>query len=268
MKKFLSVFSIIFLTIFMTSCVTDLNGEKFSARLIDGNYLSTNEFTTNNKDITTFQTDIKVSEASIMEYVKKDGRNMVKDLFTVEERFYTTFRVEIKITINEEEHIVQFEKMKANDNKTTTEYVIEKLTTDIEGLSKICFTILDKDLDEYAEAASCELVFVDDTKNIKCELLNNTVLYRFVLKDPENLCTEISNGGVLMNIDYTYKFLPETYLLLSIKTSDSQITQNLYLELSNGEQIFGEYNPELSYEHMYFSMHMPNEDLVVTIRKK
>lgn len=142
MKKISLLILAIIVVLLCGSCFPTSKREyvKFIASLKERRYIS-EEYNSQREDLDEFQAIVKFHSISGIEFSKTHGENQVEDLFDISEKY----GLEIKITINGEEYIVEFNKMKSLDDITNTSYIIEQLDTKLEGLSSIIFTIVDDD---------------------------------------------------------------------------------------------------------------------------
>lgn len=258
-KKSITILTVFTVFIFLTSCG---NMQKpFVSSLKEGRYKSTSEYITSNDEVTELFVELDFRDRTIMEYVKRNGKadsSLVKDLYTVNDRFYLVYSVDITIIINGNENKVMFQNMKSKDLITTSEYKITGLNTEIEGLKYIYVNLIDEDDDKIAEAMDCELVFEDETYNITTRLENNDVKYKLELVDPENVCLDSQKGGT------TYELFSgdEIRIYTHYSSTNEETDPRIYVKLSDGTIIKGTQYDRLK---LYFDITMPEDNLVATV---
>ncbi len=154
----------------------------FLHSLKTGRYISDGTFTVGDLEISYFE--LELTEGDRMQYVKPAGKSMIKDLSTVNVKFYTVLRGKISLCVNGKNEEFKFEDAKALNYKTETEYKLNGLhpvsdnsENDYSSLNDFIITTLDKDGDGVAEALDIKLGDAAFTA------VNNDILYSFTLRD-------------------------------------------------------------------------------------
>lgn len=144
MKK-ISLISLFFiLVVCMTGCAEP---KQFECSLQEGRFQGKS---TNSE----LAISVEFLEISIMEYVKTNT-NKVKDLSTIDTKFYTPYRVNFVLSEGNENYVVEFSEMVAQNNDTTDTYKL----SDIKGdaferkldLSDVEIQLIDNDSDKVVD---------------------------------------------------------------------------------------------------------------------
>lgn len=165
MKKiFVSIFLLV-----ISLCLVGCNlaeSKTFTISLRDGLY--SGQYNDN------YDIYIEFDNISIMEFVKTQAGNCMKDLYTKDEKFYTPYDVQIIITsANGKEKIhntkIKFKDMVAINNQTTTTYKLLNITDDGSyDISKFNIELVDIDNDSIADKLNLDIE--SNLINGKCEL--------------------------------------------------------------------------------------------------
>ncbi len=154
----------------------------FTHALKTGRYISDELYTVGDLEISYFE--MELTDGNMMQYVKTDGRGMIKDLATINDRFQTVLCVKLTMCVSGETEQFRFEKAKALNNTTETEYLVSELAaSDPEtapkypGLDSFMMTTVDDDGDGVAEKVHIEI----NGTEIVAE--NNDIPYTFTLRD-------------------------------------------------------------------------------------
>lgn len=96
---------VIFLSVCFVGC--DMNAtQAFSYSLKEGRYIAETAVSVGDDSISGFS--LGLLNGSIMQYVKTDGKSMIKDFTTVNEKFYTVYIANLTLTVNGEEQTFTF----------------------------------------------------------------------------------------------------------------------------------------------------------------
>ena len=150
---------------------------------------------------------IEFDNISIMEFVKTQTGNCMKDLYTKDEKYYTPYDVHIIITsaaYNEKIYntIIRFKDMVAINNQTTTTYKLSNITDDGSyDISKFNIELVDTDNDLVADKLNldieskfingeCELVYHPESGS---EDLHSIQMVNYSLTYDENLVVEVGH---------------------------------------------------------------------------
>lgn len=143
MKKFLSLIFLLVFSICLLGCIT-IEGKTFTIALKDGMYQG--------QDTDGTIVNIMFDEISIMEYVKTNQRNRMKDLYTKDEKIYTPYYVTIIISNGIYNTSLEFTGMKAKDYQTTTTYKVSKIiAVGNHNVKNFQIELVDDDNDKIAE---------------------------------------------------------------------------------------------------------------------
>ena len=150
---------------------------------------------------------IEFDNISIMEFVKTQTGNCMKDLYTKDEKYYTPYDVHIIITsaaYNEKIYNtrIRFKDMVAINNQTTTTYKLSNITDDGSyDISKFNIELVDTDNDLVADKLNldieskfingeCELVYHPESGS---EDLHSIQMVNYSLTYDENLVVEVGH---------------------------------------------------------------------------
>ncbi len=251
MKK-ISLFIVCLLCLCISGCV--VNQKQFSYALKPGKYISEESFSYNNIDITYFE--LELNEGNIMRYVKTDGENMIKDLYTINEKFYTVYDVNLTMCINGENKLIIFDKVKSSNYQTTLKYKVIGLDYPIydtkeeyELFKSFTLETIDEDGDLIAEKL---LITIDEITFI---VENQDVPYIFTLNDEKGLfgttgtieTTYLANQTVTLYVNEVVSY-DDKYLMPIIIINDEMIKP--YLDITTSVYRWG------------YSFEMPNYDIV------
>ena len=150
---------------------------------------------------------IEFDNISIMEFVKTQTGNCMKDLYTKDEKYYTPYDVHIIITsaaYNKKIYNtrIRFKDMVAINNQTTTTYKLSNITDDGSyDISKFNIELVDTDNDLVADKLNldieskfingeCELVYHPESGS---EDLHSIQMVNYSLTYDENLVVEVGH---------------------------------------------------------------------------
>ena len=150
---------------------------------------------------------IEFDNISIMEFVKTQTGNCMKDLYTKDEKSYTPYDVQIIITYaayNEKIYNtkIKFKDMVAINNQTTTTYKLSNITDDGSyDISKFNIELVDTDNDLVADKLNldieskfingkCELVYHPESGS---EDLHSIQMVNYSLTYDDNLVVEVGH---------------------------------------------------------------------------
>lgn len=243
MKKYIFIILLLLLPM-LTGCVL-LNQKQFIAKLQEGEYIN-EEYLTSNDTINSFKMSICFKEGNRMQYVKNYD-NMIKDLYTVNEKFYDVYEVRIKITINEVDYYLSFERINSVSKMSTNKYFLNDIKNNnsnptfkpIKGLEKIYFTIIDDDGNQEVETINCELIFKDEKDNVSTKLNYRGNDFKLQIIDQDNVCTfedgfetEMTiQGGEYIIINFNRNIECELYYSIT----NDEITLEYYLAVDKIE---------------------------------
>lgn len=165
MKK-LSLISFLFAIVLgLTSCVIS-EPKQFESSLRVGLFQGTPK---DNEELTI---NIEFTEMDTMEFMKKDFYK-IKDLSTIDTKFYTSYYVNFVLSEGNENYVVKFSEFVAKNNNTTDTYKIKKVNGDTFGrnldLSHVTMKLMDMDNDKIVDELELEykLNGKTDTANLK-----------------------------------------------------------------------------------------------------
>lgn len=144
MKK-ISLIGLLFIISFcLTGCVEP---KQFECSLKEGLFQG-------NSNDSKLTISAEFSEIDIGEYVKTN-ENKVKDLSTIDTKFYTPYHVNIVFSEENENYAVEFSKMVALDANTADTYKLSNIKDDMFGckfdLSNVSIQLIDNDSDKVAD---------------------------------------------------------------------------------------------------------------------
>ena len=185
---------------------------------------------------------IEFDNISIMEFVKTQTGNCMKDLYTKDEKYYTPYDVHIIITsaaYNEKIYntIIRFKDMVAINNQTTTTYKLSNITDDGSyDISKFNIELVDTDNDLVADKLNldieskfingeCELVYHPESGS---EDLHSIQMVNYSLTYDENLVVEVGHYENSKTVISGYK------LVFYVKSSSIDKEVLMYI---NDEQV-------------------------------
>lgn len=234
MKKLVSLLFSLLLVFPLIGCVEP---KQFEISLKEGLFYGVSSNNTDNEIFLEF------SEIGRMEYVKTNN-NKVKDLSTIDTKFYTPYHVTIIITEGNENYIIDYSEMVALNNSTTDTYKISKINGDMYN-KKIDFTdfkmqLIDNDNDNIVDELKIEynLNGEDDCAIVKFisdkqhdEVAHYGFQYECVLSYDENIyfdwkSDELFFAGkqLLYNIDKVDGYIIAMY-----------VNNELYMEIDSDE---------------------------------
>ena len=185
---------------------------------------------------------IEFDNISIMEFVKTQTGNCMKDLYTKDEKYYTPYDVHIIITsaaYNEKIYNtrIRFKDMVAINNQTTTTYKLSNITDDGSyDISKFNIELVDTDNDLVADKLNldieskfingeCELVYHPESGS---EDLHSIQMVNYSLTYDENLVVEVGHYENSKTVISGYK------LVFYVKSSSVDKEVLMYI---NDEQV-------------------------------
>lgn len=185
---------------------------------------------------------IEFDNISIMEFVKTQTGNCMKDLYTKDEKYYTPYDVHIIITsaaYNEKIYNtrIRFKDMVAINNQTTTTYKLSNITDDGSyDISKFNIELVDTDNDLVADKLNldieskfingeCELVYHPESGS---EDLHSIQMVNYSLTYDENLVVEVGHYENSKTVIAGYK------LVFYVKSSSVDKEVLMYI---NDEQV-------------------------------
>ena len=196
---------------------------------------------------------IEFDNISIMEFVKTQTGNCMKDLYTKDEKYYTPYDVHIIITsaaYNEKIYntIIRFKDMVAINNQTTTTYKLSNITDDGSyDISKFNIELVDTDNDLVADKLNldieskfingeCELVYHPESGS---EDLHSIQMVNYSLTYDENLVVEVGH------YENSKTVIAGCKLVFYVKSSSIDKEVLMYIN----DQQFG--YPQISIHHGY-----------------
>ncbi len=234
----------------------------FIHSLKKGRYISQEVLTLEDLEITNFQ--MELTDGNMMEYVKTDGENMIKDIFTVKEKLQTVFGVNITMCINGETWPFHFESAAARNRNTQTEYQISGLAPVSRGtvhkfleIDSLILKTLDTDGDGTAE--KLEIQIGDQTFTAE----NKDIPHRFTLHDEKGI---FGTKGKITTTHFDYQTVElyadqvtsanVVYRMPVITFSDGQVVKPVLEETQSGNKI---------YRRWILSFQMPSQDIIGTV---
>ncbi len=253
MKKVVLAIAIIICVICLLFSGCTFEQKQFSYSLKTGRYISEEVFNVGDLEITHFQ--IELTDGDRMKYVKTDGEGMIKDLFTINEKFSTIYDVNVSMCIDGETVNFLFEQAKALDYKTTTEYNISNLyprhmneRDTYPSINSLVMTTIDKDGDGVAEELKIKI------GDVTILATNNDVPYKLTLQDDKGLFGTI---GTVESIYFDYQTV-ERYVYEVTRYTDTILMP--VITLSDGEVIKPILEKDSTYR-WFFSFPMPSKDI-------
>ena len=185
---------------------------------------------------------IEFDNISIMEFVKTQTGNCMKDLYTKDEKYYTPYDVHIIITsaaYNKKIYNtrIRFKDMVAINNQTTTTYKLSNITDDGSyDISKFNIELVDTDNDLVADKLNldieskfingeCELVYHPESGS---EDLHSIQMVNYSLTYDKNLVVEVGHYENSKTVIAGYK------LVFYVKSSSIDKEVLMYI---NDEQV-------------------------------
>ncbi len=257
MKKIVSVLFLNVLLFIICGCeIHEKQLPKFDFSIKEGRYQNEEQVVVNNQS---YDACIRFEEASTMEYVKRGGRQMVEDLYTANEKFYTVHRIDMTITIDEVEYTILTNQMTCKSMDTKNEYLITMETNEI-NLEKAYFTLVNNDEDTVAEKAICELSFKTEKGEeqlIQFNLVNYDERHILTIIDEKKMTNYLENENTT---SCQLSLLPGDVIYITIK---NEFTKKMIVSLSTGEVIEVKYDKD--FRGYRYILKMPEYDLTVEV---
>ncbi len=144
MKK-ISLISLLFTIVFCLIGCTE--PKQFECSLKDGLF----QGKSSNSELTI---SVEFSEITRMEYVKRKA-NIVKDLSTIDTKFYTPYYVNFILSEGNENYVIEFSQMVAQSRNTTDTYKLSNIKDDAFGrkldLTSVKIQLIDNDCDKVVD---------------------------------------------------------------------------------------------------------------------
>ncbi len=266
MKKL--VIAILLLTLpcsLLSGCIFEQ--KPFIHSLKTGRYICDDSFMLGDLEINYFE--LELTDGNMMQYVKTDGKSMIKDLFTVNERFQTVLDASITMCINGKTEEFMFNNAKPLNFRTETEYKLHNLQP-IESNSKsaypaikdLIFATVDNDGNNIAEKL---IIKIND---VEIEAENTDILYSFTLRDDEGIfgTTDVRDltyydyqTVVLCDYDVTSVMYggsyESKYRMPIITMSDGNVLTPVLVKSDSGSSI----------DYWLFEFPMPSHDISGTV---